>query len=495
VTLDGGGLLSAAHRQLSIAVYLTIALIAFEGTSVAAALPEIAADLGDVALLPWVITGFLVTLGLSTVLAGPVVDAVGSRRLFNLSVVAFAVTGVAAGLVGDVWSLVLIRLLQGSASGFLFASAIAAVNLGYPGSLTGRAFAANSTIWGIMGAAAPGIAALLLEVASWRWIFFINAPLGAIAFIAGRTTMPERLPDAEPLHIDVVGAVLAGVFTITTILAVDDLGPASLAYAAVAAVAVIAYARHAKRVARPLVRLEHIADQPYSSLALVPSAMLAAAFCVNVYVTLYTSAGRGWSTGAAAWSVLFFTIGWTIGANVSSRMLDRRSAVFVMAFGLGTSIVGFVLTAVGAVFDSPIWLVFAGLTLVGVGVGLATNASVTELRSATPKSSIGRASAANQFARSQGFAVGAAAGGAVLLFVVDRQLGSVEAVRDLLAGDDASVGAAESAAIADAVRAGFGAASVVALAVVCAGIEPIRRLAQRSRRERGSDPVGSSIRR
>ena len=493
MAFEGGGLLSPAHRQLSIAVYLTIALIAFEGTSVAAALPAIASELGNVALLPWVITGFLVTLGLSTVLAGPVVDAIGSRRLFTWSVVAFTSTGVAAGMAGDVVWLVGIRLLQGSASGFLFAAGIAAVNLGYPGSLTGRAFAANSTVWGIMGATAPGLAALLLEVASWRWIFFINAPLGLIAFVAGRTTMPERLAGAEPLHLDVVGAVLAGVFTVTTVLAVDGLGEAALGYAMVAVVSLAAYLRHARRVPRPLVRLEHIAEQPYLSLALVPAAMLAAGFCSNVYVTLYTSAGRGWSTGGAAWSVLFFTIGWTIGANLSSRLLDRQSAVSVMAFGLGTSIMGCALTAGGSVFEAPIGFVFGGLTLVGIGVGLTTNASLTELRSATPKSAIGRASAANQFARSQGFAVGAAAGGAVLLLVVDRQLGSVEVVRGLLSGDDMAGDSSDAEAIAHAVRDGYSAASVVALVVMCSGIEPMRRLLRRVNDQGESDPLGSTV--
>ncbi|MEL6892237.1 MAG: MFS transporter [Actinomycetota bacterium] len=351
---DRAGLLSPRHRQLSVAIYTTIALVAFEGTSVAAAIPDIAADLGDVGLVPWIITGYLFTLGLSTVLAGPFVDALGSRALFVWSTVIFAGSGFTAGLVGDVTVLVSVRLVQGAASGFLFAAAIAAVNLGFPESLTGRAFAANATIWGVMGAAAPAIAAVLLDVASWRWIFFINLPLGAIAWFAGRSTMPDRLDDAEPLHVDLLGAAFIGVFTLTTILAVDDLGVRSAAFGVIAVGAVAAYVRHARRADRPLVTLGHIAVQPYASLAIVPSLMLAAAFCINVYVTLYVAGGRSWSTGSAAWSVVFFTVGWTLGANLSSRLLDRATPISVMAFGLAVGVAGTSTAAVGAVADTSL---------------------------------------------------------------------------------------------------------------------------------------------
>ncbi|MEL6894239.1 MAG: hypothetical protein AAFP84_21790, partial [Actinomycetota bacterium] len=141
----------------------------------------------------------------------------------------------------------------------------------------------------------------------------------------------------------------------------------------------------------------------------------------------------------------------------------------------------------GAVADTSLAVLFAGLLALGVGVGLNTNASLTELRRATPPASIGRVSAANQFARSQGFAVGAAAGGAVLLFVVDRRLGSVEPVRRLLEGDDVTPGdelvgsGLTGDDVAAAVREGFSAASVVSVVVISLAIAPMARLVRRER--------------
>ncbi len=463
------GLLSPRYRTLSFAIYTTIALVAFEGTSVAAALPELAADLGSVDLLPWVVTSFLFATGLSTVVSGALVDALGSRRLFVWSAVVFSCTGFAAGLVGNLPTLIVMRLLQGSASGVLFAATIAAVNLGFPSELTGRAFAANATIWGLMGAASPAIAAALLSVASWRWIFFINLPLGMLALAAGRNRMPERQPGAEPPSIDWRGAALAAVFTGASIAAISSLSWRSIVFGLLCVSALVVYGLHARRAARPVVSLQHIAAQPYRSLALVPSLMLAAAFTTNIYVTVYVAAGRGWSSGGAAWSVIYFTVGWTIGANISSRLLDQRRVDTVMAIGLGVGSIGLAVVCIGVVPNGPLAIVFAGLTLLGVGIGLTTNATLHMLRAETPAAVIGRASAANQFARSQGFVLGAAAGGAILLLVVERRIGSVEAVRSLLAGEETIAGAE----VAEAVRVGYGVVAIVSLAVILLAILPM----------------------
>ncbi len=473
---DGPGLLSPEHRNLSIAIYTTIALVAFEGTSVAAALPELAADLGDVGRLPWVITAYLFALGLSTVVAGPLVDAIGSRRLFFWSAIGFSGTGFLAGLAPTLDVLIGIRLAQGATSGVLFGATLAAVNLGFPPGLTGRAFAANSTIWGVMGAAAPAIAAVMLSIASWRWIFFINLPLGAIALIAGRRAMPGRQPDAEPLTVDLRGAAFAGVFTLASIAAVDRLGLQSIAFAALAVASVAGYVRHAGRTERPVVALRHIAEQPFRSLAVVPSLMLTAAFTTNIYVTVYVAAGRDVSNGAAAFSVLFFTLGWTIGANTSSLLMNRMSPAAVMSGGLVAGLAGITIVVAGVATNVHLAVAFSGLLILGIGIGLNTNASLVILRAATPPAQIGRASAANQFARSQGFTLGAAAGGAILLFVVDRRLGSVDPIRTLLAGEELESGTFTEAAVAEAVRTGFSAASITSLVIMLAAIPAMRSL-------------------
>ncbi|MGI9609545.1 MAG: MFS transporter, partial [Acidimicrobiia bacterium] len=324
------GLLSPDYRKVSFAIYLGVALVAFEGTAIAAALPQLAADLGRIDLLPWIITAYLFASGLSTIVSGPLVDAIGSRRVFVTGTAIFALSGFAAGLSNSIFILIVLRLIQGAASGGLLAGSISAVNLAYPSSLVPRAFAANSTVWGLMGAAAPALAALLLNIASWRWIFFVNLPLGLMCVMAARDTFPERQEGAESLRLDWVGAGLAGVITLSTIAAVDELGYRSLLLVGVVIAAGALFTMHARRRPQPVLKLEHIAGFPFRDLGLTPTLMIASAFATNIYITLYVSAGRGWSADAAAWAVLFFIVGWTSGANLSSVIQGRMPEVDVM---------------------------------------------------------------------------------------------------------------------------------------------------------------------
>ena len=181
-------------------------------------------------------------------------------------------------------------------------------------------------------------------------------------------------------------------------------------------------------------------------------------------------------TGRPRSRVLFFTIGWTIGANTSSLMTNRMSPASVMSVGLVTGIVGTAVVVADVTANGPLAIAFGGLLMLGIGIGLTTNASLVILREATPPAQIGRATAANQFARSQGFTLGAAAGGAILLFVVDRRIGSVEPIRRLLAGDELDAGAFTEDAVAEAVRSGFSAATVTALVIMVAAIPAMRSL-------------------
>ncbi len=204
--------------------------------------------------------------------------------------------------------------------------------------------------------------------------------------------------------------------------------------------------------------------------------MLTAAFTTNIYVTVYVAAGRDVSNGVAAFSVLFFTIGWTIGANTSSLLMDRMSPAAVMSVGLGTGIFGTATVVAGVGLNGPLAIAFSGLLALGIGIGLTTNASLVVLRAVTPAAQIGRASAANQFARSQGFTLGAAAGGAILLFVVDRQIGSVDPIRSLLSGEELDASAFTEAAVSEAVRNGFAVATLTSLVIMLTAIPAMRGL-------------------
>lgn len=473
------------RRAAAGAILLTVALAAFEGLAVTAALPQVAADLGSIDLLPWVITAFGLTSGVATVASGPLVDGIGVGRVFRIAVALFTVGGVAAGLAGSMPWMIAARLVHGAGAGATIAVGLAAVGLVFPPRLVGRAFALNSTVWGVMGVAAPALAAAMLTVGSWRWIFLVNLPLGLVALLVGWRALPAGAPRATRSRADATGLVLVATFTAAVLFGVDDLGRGSLIAAVVAVTIAWVYVRRARGRDDAVVRPRHVLDAPFGPLAWSISLLLTGAIAVATYVPLYVQGARGGGTAITAWSVLFFTVGWTAGANVGSKVLDHvaESTVIVVGFALaGAGVAG-----VGALAgtDAPLWAIFAVLTLQGIGVGGATNAALTLLRAVAGDDELGRATAAHQFLRNQGITVGSALGGATILVVVAGRIGDIERVRDLLAG----TADAASPAVAAAIAAGFATAALVGAAVIAGGIVPLvvlrRHLAPARLRRRG----------
>jgi len=482
---------SVLSRELlpaSIALYTTVALAAFEGLAVSAALPQVAADLGDVHLLPWVVTGYLLMSGVATVVAGPLVDSYGIRVVFRTAIVVFVTGAVLASFVPSMPLMVAARLIHGAGGGAIIAIGIAAVGLIYPGHLIGRAFAANATVWGVMGVAGPGIAAFMLTTLNWRWIFLVNIPLGLLALTAGWRVMPGPVENVHSRRVDLRG--LVGVLALNTflLLAVDRLGLQSLAWLGAATVAGAALWWHIRRTADPIMRIRHLVNQPFSTLAVTLALLVSGAVAMSSFLTLYVRGGRGASEVLTAWSVFFFVIGWTLGANLSSRLLDRMAETSVMGVGFMLTTPGLGLLGIAVVLDAPLGVILGLMVVIASGVGLATNAGLTLLRAVSDSSEIGRSSAAHQFFRNQGFTLGAAMGGAVILAVVATAVGDVEAVRDVLASE-----AISNALVSEAIRDGYAAAAFTGFGVVLAGLLPFlalrRHLApQRAIRHTGGLP-------
>ncbi|MGH3666703.1 MAG: MFS transporter, partial [Acidimicrobiia bacterium] len=194
-------ILSRELLPASVAIFTTVAIVAFEGLAVTAALPELTAELGQVHLLPWVITAFLLASGVSTAIAGSFIDSVGTSTVFRWATFAIAASSLAAAAASSMPMLVATRVFQGAAGGAIISVGVGAVALVYPSHLVGRAFAANSNVWGILGFAGPAIAAVLLQVGSWRWIFLLMVPISAVALIAGWRTLPGPV-EPTPLRVD-----------------------------------------------------------------------------------------------------------------------------------------------------------------------------------------------------------------------------------------------------------------------------------------------------
>lgn len=469
-TGDPTSLFDPRVRGATLAILLIVGLSAFEGLSVAAALPQVAASLGHVEQLPWVITSYLLTAGVATVAAGSLVDRIGVAPVFRGSVILLILGGLLAGLAPSMWTLVLARAIHGVGAGAVNAVGLSAVGLVFPRALVGRAFAANTNVWGVMSVGGPALAAVLLTLASWRWIFLLNVPFGLLALAVGWRAFPTQ--EARPGALRLVDLGLLGAFTFFVLFAVDalDLSSIPAALAAVACGAVVI--RRNRGRADAVIAPRHAIDAPLGPLAWGIGLLLMAGIGVQTFVPLYVRGGRGGGTAVTAWSVLFFVLGWTASANVASRLHGRVHPLTVMIAGstlLGSALFGI---AGAVLLESPLWCVFGLLFLAGGGIGGSTNAALTLIRELVTDEELGRATAAHQFLRNLGFAMGNALVGAVLLLVVGHLTGDVERVRGVLERVDGPV----DLEVAAAIQTGFGVAAAISALVAWLAIAPFWRV-------------------
>ncbi len=458
---ESGGIFSPQLRSLSVAILIATAVTAYDFLAVAAALPKLGDDLGHVELLPWVVTAFPMLSTIAVVASGPLIDSAGIRVVFRLSLIGFVIASLGTGLAPTIHLLIAARWIQGLSAGMSMAATLALVGTLYPSRLVPRAFAAQSYAWGLMGILGPTMAAVLVDAISWRWIFLVNVPAGLVALVLGWSGIPEHGAPRTTGDFDRAGLGLVAVAMVLVLISLQRLDLVSVPLAVVGLASGTLYWRRAGRIASPVVHRRHVAGFPAGVLALTMALSFGAALGVDAYLPLYVRGARGLSTGWAAFSVIFLTTGWSFAAFMTTRLLDRHGPTRLIA--AGASIVTITLAVgIGLTFtDAPLSVLFALMTVMGTGVGLVTTAGRTLVQWIANSEEIGRANSGNQFIRTLGLAFGTAVAGGVLLLVVERRVGDVSVVRDLLGSSDV----VSDPAVAEALAAGWTWAFVVATGV------------------------------
>lgn len=463
------GIWSRRYAAVTLSNLTVISIAAFDGLAITAALGAITEDLGHVALLPWVTTAYLAAAAVSVLLAGPIIDTIGVRQTFRITGAWFLGWSAVAALAPTMPFLVVARALQGIGGGLVMSVALAAVGLAYPPSLRPRAFAANSLVWGAMGFGGPALAGLLLAVGDWRMIFLVQLPITGLALVLGWNALPGLERTDKRVPFDPRGAALLTVTTVAALVGISELGDRWEVFGAGAVLSVAcgsAYWWHAGRAAEPVVERRHIVGFPGSGIHAVVAITMVAGLSLDPYLPIFVQVTHGWDEAAAAFTLAFLAVGWTAGSVVYSRWFADAAEAAVMRSGTAFLVAGCAVVGVTIAVGAPLVTVFAGYLVVGFGIGTVATPSLTWLQQASVPAEMGRAMSAHQFIRQLAITFGVAAGGAVLLLVVARQVDDVDAVRDALAGEDVRLDADAGAALAD----GLATVAAVSTAVAAVGV-------------------------
>jgi EmrB/QacA subfamily drug resistance transporter len=417
------------HRAVVVAgVMLSIFLAAMESTAVATAMPTIVANLGGLRVYSWVFTAFLLTSTVTMPLWGRLSDLLGRRQTYIVGITLFLAGSALSGLSQSMPQLVTFRAMQGLGAGSLITIGMTVVGDLYELEERARMQGYFSGVWGVASLVGPLLGGLLTDYVSWRWVFYINLPFGALAALAIAWGLPGEVSRSRRVSIDYRGAALFTLAISALLLGLVEggrvaswltptaLGPLVLAGGLLAA----------------FIFAERQAQAPMIPLALFRSPMVRAAaatgflagmamFGAISYIPLYIQAVVGTTATQAGMVLTPFVLGWVTCSILSARLVLRVGYRGVVMVGMVSLTLAFGLLAA---WDQSLSRATAvrDVLLAGFGMGLIMVPMLIAVQNGVPRADLGAATSLTQFFRAIGGAVGIAVMGAVMAYRLQTEL-------------------------------------------------------------------------
>lgn len=480
-------------RLLLIGLLLGVLLGALDGTMVAVALPTIVGDLGGVEDTHWVVTAYLLTATASTLLYGRVSDLLGRKPVFLAAIAIFLAGSALCAAAQGMGTLAAARALQGLGGGGLLTLALAVIADVVPARQRARFQGLFGAVFGLASVLGPVIGGPVTDHASWRWLFLLNLPVGAVVLGIVATQLP--LPVRRREHrLDLRGALLltgAVGFFLCWVTRGQEVGwgePESWLLGLAAAVFAPAFVLSQRSAPEPVLPLGLFRNPAFALTGAVAFCVGAAMFAAILFIPLVLQLVQNRSATASGLMLAAMTTGLLISSVGVGRAVSRTGrhkappvagTVLITASMLG-------LTQLDATTSAGYTI--AMLTLLGLGIGLVSPILVTVAQSSVDPRDLGIATASVSFFRNLGGTVGSAVGVAVLTHRLSDEPGwfaytplpdQISTLPDQVGGLPAPAREAYAAMFADAASGVFWIAAVVgAVAVVLAALTPALTFSQ-----------------
>ncbi len=404
-----------------IVVSLGTFMLLLDITVVNTALPSIQRDLSaSFTDVQWVIDAYTLSLAAVVLTAGSLADRLGRRAVFAAGLGVFAAASLAAGLAPDAAFLNISRAVQGIGAAAMFAVSLALVAQEFaPGRARATAMGVYGATIGVSVAVGPLVGGAITSGLGWRWVFFVNVPIG-IAAVPMTFAKLRESRDPNATRVDLLGLVSLSTSLLLLVLALlrgnaEGWGSTLiLGLFAGAAVMLAAFVAIEQRVAEPMLPLELFRRRAFTGVQVAAFAVSASLFALFLYLTLYLQNYLGYSPLQAGLRYLPITLAPFVVAPLAVALLGRMHARYVMAIGLA-GVAGGLLLMAGLSENSSWTALLPGFIVAGVGVGLLNPVIADVAVSVVSKERSGMAAGINDTFRQVGIAVGVAAWGAIFL--------------------------------------------------------------------------------
>ncbi len=443
-----------SHRQILTilsGLLLGMLLAALDQTIVSTAMPSIVGDLNGLQHIAWVTTAYLLAATVTTPIWGKLGDLYGRKYLFQASIVLFLVGSVLAGLSQSMGQLIVFRAVQGLGGGGLMVLAQASIADVVPPLDRGKYQGLFGAVFGLSSVLGPLIGGFFTDTLSWRWVFYVNLPIGLVALVVTTAVLPNTVARVKPT-VDYLGFALLAAAVSSLVLLTTWGGaeyawgsPTILGLAVATVVLTVAFVLSQRRSPEPAIPLRLFRDRTFGLASAISFIVGLAMFGSIIYLPLYLQLVSGASATGSGLLMLPLMAGLLVASIVSGQRISRtgRYRRFPI-MGTALAAVGmYLLSLLDA--DSPQVQASASMVVLGAGIGLVMQVMVLATQNSVDRADLGVATATVSFFRSVGGSVGVAVFGAIFTSRLAANLsdafgddapegdvsGSIDAIRSL----------------------------------------------------------------
>ncbi len=377
------------------------------------ALPVVANNLGaDLPLVQWVVSAYLLTISSLLPLFGRSGDMFGRKLVYNTGFLVFTVGSVLCGLSSNIWLLVGARIFQALGAAMLMANSPAIVSVAFPGKERGRALGLIGTVVALGSMTGPGLGGLLVGVFGWQAIFYVNIPIGIVAYMLGQLILPKEKPNQQETF-DFGGATLFSISMLSLLLVVShgqEWGWESktvIAGGATGLAALVAFVRYETTVKQPMIDLTLFRNWPLLAGNLSGLLTFMALFSNIILLPFYLHSVLALTPTQIGLLITPFPLIMAVVAPVSGYLSERTSPVVLTTGGLGI-MAGGLLYLANLGEQVGLWQVALGQAIMGLGNGMFQSPNNNSILSSVHPTKLGLVSGINALVRNVGMVTGIA---------------------------------------------------------------------------------------
>ena len=383
---------------VTLAIFMTTFMTAIEGTIVSTAMPTIVSDLDGLEIMNWVVSIFLLMTAVSTPLYGKLADSIGRKPVFLFGITLFVIGSSLCGLAQNMVELILFRVIQGLGSGAVQPVAITIIADLYTLQKRAKMLGLNSGFWGVASVIAPLLGGFFVQHLSWHWVFYINVPIGIIAFLLVVFCLKEPKHNAKS-KLDLQGTIWLVILLLALMFFLQDLGEVTnfvimAILAALVIVSVIMFFRSEKRAEDPIMPLSMLKDREFLALNLITLLISGVVIGFEFYIPTWMQGINGTSASIAGFAVTPSSLMWIVGSFLIGGMLGRWGIKKTYDYMLLVLVLADLALILVPIYTS-FWVFCVIAAFNGIAFGAITTASQVRSQVLVPKEDIGVATSFN----------------------------------------------------------------------------------------------------